>query len=76
MFYSLDKQEFVSVYVFDVIKSFKPPQSSSEICSFYEVKKSRNILNIPQDSVSEKILPIQLDEKLFFVPLLTIFEHD
>ena len=76
VFYSLDKQDFVSMYVFDVIKSFKPPQSSSEICSFYEVKKSRNILNIPQDSVSEKILPIQLDEKLFFVPLLTIFEHD
>ena len=39
VFYSLVKQDFVSVYVFDVIKSFKPPQCSSEICRFM---KSRN----------------------------------
>ena len=76
LFFTIDKQDFASVVLYQIEKKHRPSQSTADVYSFYEVRKLENVQTISQDAIIEKLLPLTVNEKLVLVPLVNIFEHD
>ena len=76
VFFTHNKEEFVSLLIFKIVSEIRPAESSAEICSYYEIVETKDVQTISQDSIFEKLQFIKLDEKSFLVPLIKFFEHD
>ena len=46
------------------------------IFSFHEVKESDRVALINLHSVTEKLLRVDISERIYLVPLINMFEHD
>ena len=76
VFFVQDIQDYASIQIFNVVSHFRPAESNCDVCSYYEVPESQNANSVTSDSIFEKLQLVKLEDKLFLVPLVIVFEHD
>ena len=65
-----------TVEPFEIIESFKPSAVTANVYSFFKVFSKAELINVETSNILQKLIKIQIENQLFFVPILNVFEHD
>ena len=65
-----------TVEPFEIIGSFKPSAVTANVYSFFKVFSKAELINVETSNILQKLIKIQIENKLFVVPILNVFEHD
>ena len=69
--------EKVMIQHFEIMESYQCEKKIDlPIYSFHEVKESARVALINLHSVTEKLLRVDISERIYLVPLINMFEHD
>ena len=65
-----------TVEPFKIIESFKPSAVTANVYSFFKVFSKAELINVETSNILQKLIKIQIENQLFVVPILNVFEHD
>ena len=69
--------EKVMIQHFKIVESYQCTKKVDlPIFSFHEVKQSDRVTLINLHSVTEKLLRVDISERIYLIPLINMFEHD
>ena len=59
-----------------IIESFKPSAVTANVYSFFKMFSKAELINVETSNILQKLIKIQIENQLFVVPILNVFEHD
>ena len=76
VFFVQDSQDYASIQIFNVVSHFWRAELICDVCSYYEVLECQNPKSVTSNSIFEKLQLVKLEDNLFLLPLVNVFEHD